>query len=94
MKDFIILHYGFEQPTPEEMGAWNAWFESVSDVMVERGGLGDGREISSSGIAELPFASDSITGYTIIQASDLDEATRIAERCPVVASTRVYELRG
>ena len=23
MKKFMTLHYGFEKPTPEEMGAWN-----------------------------------------------------------------------
>ncbi len=27
MKNFLILHYGFEMPTPEEMDAWNKWFE-------------------------------------------------------------------
>ena len=28
MKNFLVLHYGFEKPSPEEMGAWNKWFES------------------------------------------------------------------
>jgi hypothetical protein len=93
MKNYLVLHYGFERPTPEQMGAWNKWFESIADKQVDRGGLPAGREISHSGTKELPFAEDSITGYTVIEAEDLDEAARIARECPIVASTRVYEIR-
>ena len=93
MKNYLILHYGFEKPTPEEMGAWNKWFESIADKQVDRGHLPGGREISHSGTKDLPFAKDSITGYTVIEAENLDEAERVAQECPIVASTRVYEIR-
>lgn len=92
MKSFLILHYGFEKPTSEEMAAWNRWFESITDIEVERGGLRGGREITKSGTADLPFAKKSLTGYTILEAEDLDEAVKIARDCPIVASTRVYEI--
>ena len=94
MKKYLILHYGFVKPTPEEMGAWNKWFESIADRQVERGHFPGGREISPSGTKDLPFAKDSITGYTIIKAGNLDEAEKIAQDCPIVASTRVYEIRS
>ena len=94
MKNFLILHFGFEKPTPEEMGAWNQWFESIGDKQVERGHFPKGREFSSAGTKDLPMAKDSITGYTIIRAESLDEAANIAEECPIVASTRVYEIMG
>ena len=90
----MILHYGFERPTPEEMGAWNQWFESIADKQVERGHLPGGREISRDGTKDLPMAKDSITGYTVIQAESLDDAAKIAAECPIVASTRVYEIMG
>lgn len=90
----MVMHFGFEQPTPEDMAAWNNWFELVADRQVERGGFRGGREITSSGTTELPFGKDSITGYTIIRAEDLDEAVKIAAQCPVVASTWVYEIMG
>ena len=93
MKRFMLLHYGFEKPTPEEMGAWNKWFESIADRQVDRGGLPSGRELSRSGTRDLPFGKDSITGYTVIEAESLDEAEEIARQCPIVASTRVYEVR-
>ena len=73
MKKFMFLHLGFEKPTPEIMGAWEKWFESIADRQVDRGGLPGGREISHSGTRELPFEKDSITGYTVIQAESLDD---------------------
>jgi len=93
MKDYMILHYGFERPTPEEMDRWHKWFESIADKQVDRGHFPGGRELSHSGTRNLPFAKDSITGYTVIKAEDLDEAEAIAQKCPIVASTRVYEIR-
>jgi len=93
VKNFLILHYGFAKPTPEEMAAWNKWFEAVADKQIDRGGFPGGREISHSGTKELPFAEDSITGYTILEAEDLDAAEKIAQGCPIVASTRIYEIR-
>ncbi len=94
MKKFLILHYGFETPTPEVMDPWNLWFASIADRQVERGHFPRGWEFSAAGARELPFSADSITGYTIIKAEDLDEAARIAEACPFVAGTRVYEIRS
>ena len=91
---YLILHYGFEKPTADQMTAWNEWFSSIGDIQIERGHLPLGRELSDSGTTELPFGADSITGYTMIKAESLDDATRIAQDCPIVLSTRVYEIRG
>ena len=94
MKKFVMLHYGFEPPTPEIMKAWGAWFEANADRTIENVGFGGGREISGSGTTDLPFGPDSITGFTVIEAEDLDEAERIAQDNPHVAGIRVYEVRG
>ena len=92
MKRFMLLHFGFETPTPEIMAAWNKWFESVADQTVEHGGLRDGREISHSGTKDLPMGMESITGYSIIKAESLDDAEKIAQGNPFIASIRVYEI--
>lgn len=94
MKKFVLLHYGFEKPTPEIMKAWGAWFESIADRTVDNGGFSGGREISASGTKDLPMGMESITGYTIIEAESLDEAEKIAQDNPYIASIRVYEVRG
>jgi hypothetical protein len=37
---------------------------------------------------------DSITSYNIIEAESLDEAEKIAQENPFIASIRVYEIRS
>lgn len=89
----MLLHYGFEKPTPEIMSAWGKWFESVAEVTVDQGGFhGGAREISNSGTEDLPMGMDSITGYSIINAESLEDAVKIARNNPFVASIRVYEI--
>ena len=93
MKKYVFLHYGFETPTAEIMGAWGQWFESIADKTVDRGGhFSAGREISHAGTKDLPLGMDSITGYTIINAESLDEAEKIAQGNPFIASIRIYEI--
>ena len=93
MKRFMLLHFGFEKPTPEIMAAWGKWFESVADKTVDQGGFhGGAREISHSGTKDLPMGMDSITGYSIINAESLDEAEKIARDNPFIASIRIYEI--
>jgi hypothetical protein len=94
MKKFMLLHIGFETPTPEIMKEWEKWFESIADKMVDQGGFNGGREITKSGTTDLPWDMDSITGYNIIEAEDLDAAEKIAQSNPFISSIRVYELRS
>lgn len=92
MKRFLLLHIGFEQPTPELMGRWKVWFESIAPHTVENVGLRTAREISKDGVAELAWGRDSLTGYTIITAEDMDAAEAMARSNPFITSIRIYEL--
>lgn len=94
MKKFMLLHYGFEPPTPEIMAAWKSWFESIADVQVAQGGFSGGREISKDGTKDLLWGRESITGYNIIEAESLDAAVEIAQGNPFIDSIRIYELRS
>ena len=94
MNKYMLLHFGFEKPTPEIMEAWGKWFAEVADRTLENGGLRSGREISKSGTRDLPWDMESITGYNVIEAEDLDAAEAIAQGNPFIASIRVYEIRS
>ena len=66
MKKFVFLTYGYETPTQEIMDAWNNWFASIGDHLVDSGNpFGPGREITFTGTKELPHDTGAITGYTI-----------------------------
>jgi hypothetical protein len=94
MKKFMFLHYGFEKPSPEIMKAWQAWFEAIAASQLDQGGFSGGWEISKSGTRELPWDLESITGYNIIEAESLEDARKLAEGNPFIASIRIYELRS
>ena len=93
MKRYMLLHYGFEKPTPEIMEAWGKWFQSIADRSVENGGFhGAAREISHDGSSELTMGPDAITGYSIIHAESIEEAEKVAQENPFIKSIRVYEI--
>ena len=94
MAKYMLLHVGFEKPTPEIMEAWGKWFESVADRSVEHGGLMNGREISKDGTRDLPFDLEATTGYSIINADSLEEAEEIAGGNPYISGIRIYEIRA
>lgn len=95
MKKFVLLHYGFERPTPDIMAAWGKWFESMKDRIIDMGGhFSGGREISKAGTRDLPLGLESITGFTIVSAESLDDAERIAQSNPFISSIRIYEVRS
>jgi hypothetical protein len=94
VKKFVLLHYGFEKPTPEAMSAWGKWFESTKEKTIDNLGFGGGREISKAGTKDLPMGPESITGISIVSANSLDEAEQMAKRNPYVSSIRVYEVRS
>ena len=92
MKKFFLLTIGFTQPTPKIMDAWNSWFKSIEDKIVDQIGLRNEKEVTKNGITELPMDKDAITGYIVINAEDIDEAINIAQNCPMITSTRIYEI--
>ena len=93
MKKFVLVHIGFEPPTEEIMAAWEEWFDSIAEITVENVGLGPAKEISSAGVKDLPFDLTAVTGYSVIQAEDMDKAVEIAQSCPFVTGIGVYEVR-
>jgi hypothetical protein len=92
MKKFVFFTYGYREPTKEIEEAWGKWFASIGDKMVDGGSpLGPGREISHTGTKELPLGMESLTGYCIINADNIDDAEKIAKACPIITGVRVYE---
>ena len=72
-----------DSSTPEIMTAWGEWFESVADKPADIGFPGGAREISPDGSKDLAMGIDSITGFSIINAENLEEAEALARGEPV-----------
>ncbi len=104
MKKFVFVYYGgadMENSSPEEMeavmGKWMAWFGTFKDKMVDGGNpfAPGGMAVTSEGANVIPKEMWPATGYTIINAQDMDEATKVASGCPALevdeSAVRVYE---
>ncbi len=51
-----------------------------------------GVEITPDAVLEIETGLDSLTGYSILNADNLDEAIAIAQTNPMITSVIVYEL--
>ena len=62
---------------------WAAWFSGLGKALVVRGGpAAPGRKIDAGGTRE---AGDGfVSGYTIVQADNLDSAVAVAETSPII----------
>ncbi len=92
--------------SPEElqrvMGQVKAWFDGLSEKGLVKGGrpLGpEGRTVTGKGknlvVSDGPFAEskETVGGYTIILANNLDEAVKLAEGCPPLVFGGAVEIR-
>ena len=92
MKKFVFLYQGFGEPTDDVKAAWMNWFGTISGSIVDGGNpFGPGREVTPTGTIDLPLTADSTTGYTIVNADNMDDAEKLLKDCPMVNSVRVYE---
>lgn len=82
------------QPTEQQMGVymqqWMSWINKIADS----GQLADGNHFSKEGrllkpneeVVESPYvaSNNSLAGYIIVLAKDINEATKIAKKCPIL----------
>ena len=99
MANFVLLYTGGGIATTDAerakmMEAWGAWFGKLGDAVVDGGNptTPQSKTISSDGSGVDSPAQ--VTGYSIIKASSLDDATTKARGCPVLqggAKVMVFE---
>jgi hypothetical protein len=93
MKKFLFLYKGYLTPTPEIGKAWMDWFTSVGDAMVDSGNaMSAGVEVTQAAVTSLELGLDSFTGYSIINAEDMDSAIALAKTNPMITSVVVHDL--
>ncbi len=87
MPEYIIAYHGGKKPeTPEEgaagMEKWKAWIAGLGEAVVNPGTpLGMSKTVSADGVSDTD-ASNKLTGFSVVQADDLDAALEMAKACP------------
>lgn len=81
------------QPTAEQMDLymlqWNDWIKSISDNNRLEGGTHlskQGRVLRPNGMTDGCYTekNESVAGYIVISANTINDATAIAQNCPIL----------
>ena len=87
MPKFIFAYHGGKKPeSPEEgasyMAAWKAWFEDLGAAIVEPGNpVGMSKTVTSNGVED-NGGSNPLSGYTVVQADNIEAACALAADSP------------
>ena len=98
MSKFILMFHGGdtpEQPSPEVMNLWMAWFGELGDSVVDMGApFGAAATVASDGTSSDGGGPNPANGYTVIAAANIEEAILKSQRCPGLrsgGSVKVYQ---
>ena len=94
MGKYVLVYQGGAMAETEEaqqaaMAAWGTWFGSLGSAVVD-----GGAPFGLSGAVGGGGSTTGLTGYSILEAADLDAAVKLGEGCPIVADggrVDVYE---
>jgi hypothetical protein len=93
MPKYIFAYHGgqgmadTQEAIDEEMAKWGAWFGELGAAVVDGGNpTGHVRTVQSDGSVVDGGGANPLTGYSLIDAADLDDAVAKAGGCPVLAS--------
>ena len=98
MAKYLFTYHGGENPETEEEVAkilddWGAWFGSMGAAVIDGGNpVGPSNTINPDGSVTDNGGPNPVTGYSIVEASDLDDAIAKARGCPLLAAGGKVEL--
>jgi hypothetical protein len=89
MPKYLLGYHGGTMPETEAgqaaaMAAWVAWFGELGGAVVDGGNpTAAAKTIASDGSTSDGGGANPLSGYSILQASDLDAAVTLAKGCPI-----------
>lgn len=98
MAKYLFVYHGGGKPESEAEGqkameAWGSWFASMGDAIVDGGNpVGQSTTVQSDGSVVGNGGANPATGYSVIDAKDVDDAIAKARGCPILASGGSVEL--
>ena len=99
MAKYLLVYYGGQMETDpkkqaKSMDAWMKWFGSLGKAVVDGGApTMPGKIVTATGVKS-PGVKP-VTGYSIMQAANMDAALKIAKGSPQITAggqVAVYEL--
>ncbi len=91
MAKYLFVYHGAGSPpsSPEEvkkvMDAWGAWFGSLGSSVIDGGNpVGKSSTVKPDGSLASGGGANPASGYSLIEASSLDDAHKKAKGCPLL----------
>lgn len=92
MAKYLLSFHGGAVPETEEeqakvMAAWGAWMGSLGEALLDPGNaVGQAKTISADGSVSVGGGTSPVTGYTLVDAANIDDAVALAKGCPILES--------
>jgi hypothetical protein len=92
MAKYLYVYHGGSHPESAEavkevMNAWGQWFGSLGSAVVDGGNpVGASSTVQSNGSVATDGGANPASGYSLIEASSLDDALAKAKGCPVLSA--------
>ena len=90
MAKYLFIYHGATPPDTEEeiakvMDAWGKWFSSMGNDVIDGGNpVGPSSTVKSDGSVVNNGGTNPAGGYSLIEASNLDDALTKAKACPIL----------
>ncbi|MEP4111904.1 MAG: hypothetical protein ABJM38_00290 [Nitratireductor sp.] len=90
MPKFLYVYHGGSVPETEEEGrkvmqAWTDWMGSLGDAIVDGGNpVGQSKTVMPGGGVAENGGPNPASGYSLIDAADMDDALAKAKGCPIL----------
>lgn len=92
MAKYLFVYHGGSKPDSQEeiakmMDAWGQWFGSMGSAVIDGGNpVGMSSTVQSNGSIVSNGGSNPVSGYSLVEASDLDDALDKAKSCPILTA--------
>jgi hypothetical protein len=86
MGKYVYVYYAGKDTDAGDDAAWGQWFGKLGDKIVDAGNPfnSGGQAVHAGGV--MPVQDHPVTGYSIVNAGSMEEATELAKGCPLVKS--------
>lgn len=98
MAKYLFVYHGGGAPTDpgdqkKAMDAWGAWFGGMGAAVIDGGNpVGKSSTVNADGSLVSGGGANPSSGYSLIEASSLDDAHKKAKGCPILKAGGTIEI--
>lgn len=98
MAKYLFVYHGGKNPETDDeykevMDTWGNWFGSMGAAVVDGGNpVGMSSTVHSDGRVTADGGSNPASGYSLIEANDVEDAIAKAKACPILQTGGSVEL--